>query len=103
MKEMLKNLVDEVINIDPENEILHDINYEKRLNLMKQDLNKTIDYLNTCSALEFSWATEVLDDLSEYFKSIKLIECVENNISRFDDEELIKDIKMTLDDVKMCL
>lgn len=93
---MLKKLVDEAEKIDPQNEVLQDENCEKRLSLMKQDLNETIDYLNSCSALEFVWATEILDDLSEYFKSKELVECVKNNMSRFDDEFVIEQIKMVL-------
>lgn len=96
----LNQLVEEVSKIDPENEILWEVNFNKRLDEMKKDMEKTIDYLNQCDEKGLFWATEVLEDLSNHFKSKKLIECVENNIKRCVDENTKKELEIVVEYMK---
>ncbi len=100
-KEYLKILVDEAETIDPQNEILEEENKDKRLIEMAKNLDETINYLDSCTQIELFWATEVLEELSEHFKSQKLIECIERNIYRFPDNELQEQLKMELEYMKM--
>jgi hypothetical protein len=92
----LKELVDDAEKIDPQNEVLAEENSQKRLNEMSKNLDDTINYLDTCSDLELFWATEVLEELSARFKSKKLIECVERNITRCTNDEVKSQLLMTL-------
>ncbi len=100
-KEYLKILVDEAETIDPQNEILEEENKDKRLIEMAKNLDETINYLDSCNQIELFWATEVLEELSEHFKSQKLIECIERNIYRFPDKELQEQLKMELEYMKL--
>ena len=102
-KQLLKQLVEEADRLDPQNEILEEENRQKRLNEMIKNLTDTIDYLNTCSEKELFWATEVLEDLSEHFKSKKLLECVKRNKNRFSNNELQKQLEMVLGYMKTYL
>lgn len=99
-REYMKQLAEEAEAIDPQNEVLWEINFNKRLAELKINLDDTINYLDTCSKQELDWASETFEDLSEYFKSQRLIECVERNITRFSDEELQKQLKMELEFMK---
>ena len=99
-REYMKRLAEEAEAIDPQNEVLWEINFNKRLAELKINLDDTINYLDTCSKQELDWASETFEDLSEYFKSQRLIECVERNITRFSDEELQKQLKMELEFMK---
>lgn len=96
----MKRLAEEAEAIDPQNEVLWEINFNKRLAELKINLDDTINYLDTCSKQELDWASETFEDLSEYFKSQRLIECVERNITRFPDEELQKQLQMELEYMK---
>ena len=96
----MKQLAEEAEAIDPQNEVLWEINFNKRLAELKINLDDTINYLDTCSKQELDWASETFEDLSEYFKSQRLIECVERNITRFSDEELQEQLKMELEFMK---
>ena len=99
-REYMKQLAEEAEAIDPQNEVLWEINFNKRLAELKINLDDTINYLDTCSKQELDWASETFEDLSEYFKSQRLIECVERNITRFSDEELQKQLQMELEYMK---
>ncbi len=99
-REYMKRLAEEAEAIDPQNEVLWEINFNKRLAELKINLDDTINYLDTCSKQELDWASETFEDLSEYFKSQRLIECVERNITRFPDEELQKQLQMELEYMK---
>ena len=99
-KELLKKLADELTADNAEDKIYWQENYDKRLAELSKNLDDTIDYLNNCDKREFLCASEVFDELSEHFKSQRLIECVEKNVKRFNDERFIEDIKKELSYMK---
>ncbi|MBQ7339376.1 MAG: hypothetical protein IJW43_00800 [Clostridia bacterium] len=100
MKDKVKKLVEEVDLLDPQNDVLWEINWRKRLELLTVDLSQTIEYLDECTEKELSYATELLEELMQHFKSIELIECVERNIKRCKDEETIKYLIFELEGMK---
>ena len=102
-KERLKKLIDEVSAPNAEEEIFWQANYEQRLEELKKDLAETIEYIDTCSKKELEWIGETFDELSEYFKSRALIDCVERNVTRFDDPELQETLKKELGYMKFHL
>jgi DNA-directed RNA polymerase subunit F len=80
--------------------VLWEINWRKRIKLLTADFNQTIEYLDECSEKELSYATELLEELMEHFKSIELITCVERNIKRCKDAETIKYLNEELEYMK---
>ncbi len=100
MKDKVKKLVEEVDLLDPQNDVLWEINWRKRLELLTVDLSQTIEYLDECTEKELSYATELLEELMQHFKSIELIECVDRNIKRCKDEETIEYLNEQLESMK---
>ena len=100
MKEEMKKLVEEVDLLDPQNDVLWEINWRKRIKLLTADLNQTIEYLDECSEKELSCATELLEELMAHFKSKELVACVERNIKRCKEGETIKYLNEELEYMK---
>lgn len=100
MKNKVKKLVEEVDLLDPQNDVLWEINWRKRLELLTVDLSQTIEYLDECTEKELSYATELLEELMQHFKSMELIECIERNIKRCKNEETIKYLIFELEGMK---
>lgn len=50
--------------------------------ILSENLEDIIEYLDNVSSLEFSFVCSIFDDLSEHFKSEKFIECIEKNAVR---------------------
>lgn len=102
-KEYLKQLIDAVSSPNAEEKTYWCDNYDKRLAILCESLDETVEYIDTCGEKELDWISECFDELSEHFKSRKLIECVERNIARFPDPELQKQLKTELEYMKMHL
>ncbi len=81
-EKLIKKLIQEKKEINPQNDILLNEKYEELLQIFKENLYESINYLNTCSSDEFYWLSELFEDLSEYFKSQELIDCMEQNSKR---------------------
>ena len=64
------------------NDILTCQYQEKLFEIFKIDLTESMDFLDSCSAEELYWISEIFEDLSEHFKSQELIECMERNAAR---------------------
>lgn len=79
---LIKKLIKEKSEIEPQNDILLNQTYIELLEIFKDNLNESINYLNTCSNVEFYWISELFEDLSGYFKSQELIDCMEQNSKR---------------------
>ena len=78
----VKELILERSKMDPQNDILAGQNQEQLFGIFKVNLNECIEFLDSCSAEELYWISEIFDDLSEYFQSSDLIECMERNAAR---------------------
>ncbi len=100
MKDKVKKLVEEADLLMPWDDWSWEINWKKRLDLLTKDLSQTIAYLDECSENELSYATELLEELMQHFKSKELIECVERNIKRCKNEETIKYLIFELEGMK---
>ena len=99
-REKFINLVKAMKSADPQNEIFWQNNFEQRLEILTKNLDNTIDYINTCSEDELDYISEWFEELSEHFQSQELIDCVKNNISRFNNPELQAELKMELEYMK---
>jgi len=56
--------------------------WDEMISILSENINETIEFLNSASKDEIYYISSVYDDLSEIFKSIKLIECMEKNAQR---------------------
>ncbi len=100
MKDKVKKLVEEVDILDPQNDVLWEINRQKRIELLTVDLIQTIEYLDKCSEKELWWNTDLLEELMEHFKSKELITCIERNIKRCKNLDTIDSLKQELEYMK---
>lgn len=55
--------------------------------LLSKDISATIAFLKSeCTASEFSWMSEVFEDITEKTKSQEFIQCIEETAKRFPEE-----------------
>ncbi len=80
--EKLRELIDRYAEADVENDIESDYFWKESFKILSIDLNETIAYLDSISANDLEYVKEIFDDLSEHFKSIELIGCMERNAKR---------------------
>ena len=78
----LKELIKEREQIDAQNDVLTEQNHNEQFELLSDNLQETMDFLNTCSPEELYWVSELFEKLSEHFKSQELIDCMECNAKR---------------------
>lgn len=61
--------------------------WKKEIEILSQDIPSTIEYLkNECTADEYSWISEIIDDLAESTQSKELIEAYKNLMIKYPDE-----------------
>ena len=78
----VKELIQKRSKMDPQNDVLASQNQEQLLEIFKNNLTDSMEFLDSCSVEELYWISEIFDDLSEYFQSSELIECMERNAIR---------------------
>lgn len=102
-KEYLKKLVEFGCTLyeDSGNDAIWEENLDKVFGLLCEDLEDTIEYIDTCSQDELDFICPLLEGVSKHFQSQELIDCVERNITRFDDWELQADLATELSFMKM--
>ena len=61
--------------------------WEREIAFLTEDIPSTIEFLkNECTADEYSWISEVLDDIIEETSSKELLECYKALMTKFPDE-----------------
>lgn len=61
--------------------------WEQEINILTEDINGTINYLKTeCTAEEYSWIAEVLDDIIEITQSKELLQTYIDLMNKFPEE-----------------
>lgn len=61
--------------------------WAKEIEILSEDVKSTIDYLlNDCTADEYSWISEIIDDLAAKTQSRELIKCYKSLMSKFPEE-----------------
>lgn len=80
--ERLRELIDRYAIADVENDIESDYFWKESFKILSINLNETIAYLDSINAEDLFYIRSIFDDLSEYFKSIELVECMERNAKR---------------------
>lgn len=61
--------------------------WKKEIEILSQDIPSTIEYLkNECTADEYTWISEIIDDLAESTQSKELIEVYKSLMIKYPDE-----------------
>ena len=61
--------------------------WKKEIEILTEDIPSTIEYLqNDCTADEYSWISEVLDDIVELVPSRELVQCFKILMAKFPEE-----------------
>ena len=61
--------------------------WKQEINLLTDDIPSTIDFLiNECTADEYSWISEVIDDVAEQTGSREFVMCYKNLMEKFPEE-----------------
>ena len=61
--------------------------WKKEIELLIEDIPTTIEFLkNECTADEYSWISEVLDDVVEQAPSKELVKCYKELMAKFPEE-----------------
>ena len=61
--------------------------WKKEIEILSEDIPSTKEFLNTeCTAEEYSWISEVIDDVVEKVPNKELVNCYKNLMSKFPEE-----------------
>lgn len=61
--------------------------WKKEIEILSQDIPSTIEYLkNECTADEYRWISEIIDDFAENTQSKEVIEAYKNLMIKYPDE-----------------
>ena len=61
--------------------------WEQEIAILAEDIPTTIEYLkNECTAHEYSWISEVLDDIVDRVPSKELVQCYKDLMAKFPEE-----------------
>lgn len=61
--------------------------WKKEIEILCEDVPSTIEYLkHDCTADEYSWISEVIDNIAETTQNRELIECYKSLTTKFKDE-----------------
>ena len=82
-REVLKELNETEIEYDYGIEMC----WKEEVEILAEDIPSTIEYLkNDCTADEFVWISEIIDDIAEKTKSRELVECYKNLMNKYSEE-----------------
>ena len=60
---------------------------KEEIQILSEDIPSTIEYLkNDCTADEFVWISEIIDDLAEKTRNRELMECYKSLMGKFPEE-----------------
>ncbi len=61
--------------------------WQQEIEILTEDVTSTMDYLlNDCTADEYVWISEVLDDITEQVHNSELVACYKSLMIRFPEE-----------------
>ncbi|MCQ2526651.1 MAG: hypothetical protein MJ130_07775 [Lachnospiraceae bacterium] len=61
--------------------------WKMEIEILSEDIPSTIEFLETeCTADEYSWISEVLDDIVDKNPSSELVECYKSLMNKFPEE-----------------
>ncbi len=61
--------------------------WKKEVEILSEDIPSTIDFLNNdCTASEYSWISEVIEELATKTQSEELVDCYKKLMTKFPEE-----------------
>lgn len=61
--------------------------WKEEIDILSKDIDETINFLqNECTADEFSWLSEVFDDVSEKVQNREFVDCLYRVAEKYPDE-----------------
>jgi len=106
--EKFREIIKERIRISTETQDEWDYGIEQcwkqEVEILSEDISGTIEFLkNECTADEYSWISEVLEELAERTHSKELVDCYRSLMGKYPEEcktyyieDIIKDILIGL-------
>ena len=83
----MKNVIAERVGIDDEDTAQVNNCWEEMVQIFSADISNTILFLdNECTEDEFSWLSEVFEQIAERTKSREFIECLRRVAQKYPDE-----------------
>lgn len=79
----LRDLITEYRTIDPRDDDSWNKNHAERLAILSENLQDTIEFLDTCNRFEFRGVMDLFEDLSRHFQSKEFIDAIERCDTRF--------------------
>ena len=87
IKEEFEEIVAKLEITDMENYLEKDPLIEKEIELFTKDIKATIEFVkNDCTASQFSWMSEVWDEIVEKTKSKEFVDCIKETAKKFPEE-----------------
>ena len=87
IKDEYKKIVSELEITDMNNSDAIDILWEKEIELFTRNIQETIDFVkNDCTANEFSWMSEVWDEIVQKTKSKEFVAVLREAAKKFPEE-----------------
>lgn len=87
IKDEYKKIVSELEITDMNNSDAIDILWEKEIELFTRNIQETIYFVkNDCTANEFSWMSEVWDEIVEKTKSHEFVSVLKETMKKFPEE-----------------
>ena len=76
--------------------------WKKEIEILSQDIPSTISFLrNNCTADEYSWISEIIEDLAEHTQNRELIVVYKNLMNKYPEEykkyNISKSVNLALD------
>lgn len=92
LKEIMDNLIRERKNKHPEDDYGIYECWDKMTEILSQDIDETIQYLENCSEEDLYFISEIFEDISEKVKSEKYIGCLRKLDKKFPNLNMTRDI-----------
>ena len=72
--------------------------WKKEIEILSKDIDGTIEFLkNDCTSDEYSWISEIIDDLIEVTQSKELLQCYSDLMDKFPEECKTYNIKGSIE------
>lgn len=92
LKEIMDNLIRERKNKHPEDDYGIYECWDKMTEILSQDIDETIQYLENCLEEDIYFISEIFEDISEKVKSEKYIICLRKLDKKFPNLNMTRDI-----------
>lgn len=74
-KKRFKEIISKLDSLEPNDDLVHAKCWRDEVAVLTEDVNGTIDYLkNECTKDEYSWISEIIENLIAITKSRELLE-----------------------------